>query len=497
MPRTKATARKTTGGKAPSKTPRAPMPPPDSDSESDSSSSSVALPVVAAKKTAAKKTAASKKPAATSTKKAPSSKKTAPPPEDSSSESESQSVDSSSESVTQSHSSDDDSVSASSSSSQSSEVVVAPVKAPKKGTDKKGADKKAEKKSSKKSSTKEVDPPKKKAGSRTVAPPPLSDSESDSSSSSSSAPPPPKKGSVAKKGSDPKKSETEAISYYLTQADLFKIFFGDKKPDSKIVKALVPYIFTPSTSDVTTVKFNAELGAYVAENLVFDPQTQTVYARVSSSRKIVPLTSKDEPSLKLFNKYTGAKSTYADESEIKALLAASQAFHDKVTGAKKTSGTSSSQSSKKQWGDDTDSEGGDDGIVTDPIDRASSEYNRTRNEPPKITKEIFSKFVVAQRTPDVNRVDAGAIASVAGISEGESREILSKYALYAKKFPDALASVVASDRGRPAQASSQGQNDRGRGATSSGFNQRRSNSAGPSTTGGGRQFSNAPRGGRL
>ena len=521
MARTKETARKTTGGKAPSKAPRAPVeapkkgkktlpPPVDSDSSDNSSSSSdessavIVAPKkgskttkpVAPKKTvvakpAPKKAAAAKKAAAKKVVGKPSKK--AEPVDDSSSESDSQSG--------SSLGSDSGSDSDDSSSSAS------PPPTPKKGG---RASKKVEAPIVLSDSDSD-------SGSDDDSGSEASGSDDDSSSSSSAVPPPAPKGRSSKKaevpvptkpvkGSAKVETKTSAgtskvtsetptpVSYYITQADLFKILFGKNKPDSKTVKALTPNIYVPVETDVVVVKFNSGLGAYFAGRWVFDPKTQAVFAKIENKKgkpTVVPLEKSDAKDLESTNVWSAGKSTYASEKDIVTLLAESVAYHEGLTSGKSTASRGGSEAAeKKAWGDDS-SESGDDGVITDPIDRVSAERKRTTTggSGVKITAETFGKFVSAQKRVE-SKVDTGAIAREAGISEAESREILLKYKFYESQFPAALtaALVARPPAGRtPAEPAP----SRGRDAGSNGgFNQRRSNSAGPAM-GGGRQFANS------
>ena len=525
MARTKETARKTTGGKAPSKTTRAPVeapkkgkktlpPPVDSDSSDDSSSSSDASSAVivaskkgskatkpvAPKKTvvakpAPKKAAAAKKAAAKKVVGKPS-KKAEPVDDDSSSESDSQSG----------SSLGSDSGSESGSTSDDSSSSASPPPTPKKGG---RASKKVE--ASIVLSDSDSD-----SGSDDVSGSDTSGSSDDDSSSSSVVPPPAPKGRSSKKAETPApakpvkgKAETKPVkgsakaekvtsetptSYYITQADLFKILFGKNKPDSKTVKALTPYIYVPVETDVVVVKFNSGLGAYFAGRWVFDPKTQAVFAKIENKKgkpTVVPLEKSDAKDLESTNVWSAGKSTYASEKEIATLLAESVAYHEGLTSGKSTASRGGSEvAEKKAWGDDS-SESGDDGVITDPIDRVSAERKRTTTggSTVKITAETFGKFVSAQKRVE-SKVDTGAIAREAGISEAESREILLKYKFYESQFPAALTAALVA-RPPASRTPAEPAPSRGRDAGSNGgFNQRRSNSAGPAM-GGGRQFSNA------
>ena len=525
MARTKETARKTTGGKAPSKTPRAPVeapkkgkktlpPPVDSDSSaSDSSSDESSAVIVAPKKgskIAPKKTVTTKPAPKKAAKKAAAKKVVGKPskkaePVDDSSESDSQSDDGSSIGSD----SDSDSGSASDDSSSSS---ASPPPTPKKGG----------------RPSKKVEVPivlsdsDSDSGSDDVSGSDASGSSDDDSSSSSAVPPPAPKGRSSKKAeapapAKPTKGKAEAkpakgsaktsakvtsestaetptpVSYYITQADLFKILFGKDKPDSKTVKALTPYIYVPVETDVVVVKFNSGLGAYFAGRWVFDPKTQAVFAKIENKKgkpTVVPLEKSDAKDLESTNVWSAGKSTYASEKEIATLLAESVAYHEGLTSGKSGASRGGSEvAEKKAWGDDS-SESGDDGVITDPIDRVSAERKRTTTggSGVKITAETFGKFVSAQKRVE-SKVDTGAIAREGGISEAESREILLKYKFYESQFPAALtaALVARPPAGRtPAEPAPSRGRDSG---SNGGFNQRRSNSAGPAM-GGGRQFSN-------
>ena len=485
MARTKETARKNFGGKAPSKKEKPVVD--DSESEAEvvvdkkvKTAAKAAKAKAAATKPAAKaaKDKAAKAKEAKPAKAAKKEKKPVVVPESESDSSSSEEVvvappkkdkkkaapvvvpEPESDSESSSEETDDDAEEEDSESSSSSEeeVVVVPPKKEKKAAPKAKA---AAKPAAKAKATKPVAPAKVE-----------SDSESDSSSSEEEAVVVP-----------PKKEKKEVltvpdVSYLVKAQDLISLIEtslestkGQVQFFNAVIKGLekniqdTPPRSTPGTVDIAlmAMKFDSKLSAFVDRESKYagDPLTNKLFGKVKDG-KVVPFENGGMvPKLPIWKDSDG---DYAGKSEIKTLLESSAKYYkDALAQKAKPAPTASSDkgktAAKKQWGDESSSEGEDDGKVvegtrkvTDPVSRVEKDKADIMDPTIKVNEEILAKFLAAQNSEGVSKTDYKAIASKSGLPVETTEYIISHFALYKDQYPQVFARFVMKTSGQGAAA---------------------------------------------
>ena len=212
------------------------------------------------------------------------------------------------------------------------------------------------------------------------------------------------------------------------------------------------------------VSFSEKYKGFVdpSNTYVIDPITQSVYAKVKDN-KVVPLEDEDLP-IDRFKVYKVEDDALPKQSMVDNLLKESQKFHTAKKEAlppalppKKVAIVEIEEEEKVEEAEviteeEGEEEGDDDGTEVeiveegeevDVVEEVEAEEEELTEKSEEIDEATFSKFLQAQHSGEVSRVDHIAISKKAGIPVDVGKKILLQYQMLSDRYPTAVTSARA------------------------------------------------------